>query len=173
MGVFATTYNYITFRLVGSPYNLSRATVGWIFAAYLFGSYTSALAGRMAGRFGRGRVAFLSLAALLAGSLLTLMPWIAGIVLGVVLITGGFFATHSIASGWVPARASDSRGPASAVYLFIYYLGASICGTLGGLLWGRFGWPGVVLFIAALALFAFLVLFRLTRLPAPATRPAA
>ena len=166
MGGFVTTYNYITFRLVDPPYSLSRVTVGWIFAAYLFGSYASALAGRLAGRFGRGRVAFVSLAFLLAGAALTLLPWLAGIVIGVIFITVGFFGTHSIASGWVPAQAADSRGPASAVYLFVYYLGSSVCGTAGGLFYSRFGWPGVAAFIALLALLALAVLWRLAHIVA-------
>lgn len=168
MGGFVTTYNYITFRLLGPPYDFSRAVVGWIFAVYLFGSYCSALAGRMAGRYGRGKVVFVSLVSLTVGALLTLLPWVVGIVIGVVLVTGGFYGTHSVASGWVPARATDARGQASAVYLFAYYLGSSVCGTVGGLFWTRIGWPGVVAFIVALAVLALAVLWRLSALPSPA-----
>ena len=168
MGGFVTAYNYITFRLLAPPYDLSRAVVGWIFVAYLFGSYSSALAGRLAGRHGRGRVVFVSLVVLIVGALLTLLPWIAAIVGGIVLVTVGFFGTHSVASGWVPARATDARGQSSAVYLFSYYLGSSVCGTLGGLFWARTGWPGVVGFIVVLVLVGFMALWRLSRLPAPA-----
>lgn len=168
MGAFVTTYNYITFRLLAPPYSLSRVAVGWIFAAYIFGSFSSALAGRTAGRFGRSRVLFVSLLVLVVGVALTLLRWIAGIVAGVIFITSGFFGAHSIASGWVPARAADSRGPASALYLFFYYLGSSICGTVGGLFFSRYGWHGVAAFIGALGLLAFGVLARLSRLPAPA-----
>ena len=167
MGAFVTTYNYITFRLLGAPYNLSPATVAWIFAAYLAGSYASALAGRLAGHLGRARVAFVSLAFLLVGALLTLMASLVGIVAGVVFITVGFFGTHSIASGWVPASARGSRGQASAVYLFLYYVGSSVCGTLGGLFFSRFGWPGVAGFVALLAILGIGVLVRLARLTAP------
>lgn len=167
MGGFVTTYNYITFRLLAAPYNLSRALVAWIFIIYLFGSYCSALAGRMAGRHGRARVLLVSLIAMVVGAGLTLIPSLAGIVSGIVLLTGGFYGTHSVASGWVPARATAARGQASAVYLFSYYLGSSVCGTAGGLFWTRFGWPGVVVFIVGLVLIGFLVLLQLARLPDP------
>lgn len=164
MGAFVTTYNYITFRLLAPPYDLSPAVVAWIFAAYLAGSYASALAGRLADRFGRTRVAFGSLGLLLAGTLLTLVSPLAGIVAGVVLITSGFFATHSIASSWVTASARGSRGQASALYLLLYYVGSSLCGTAGGLFYGRFGWPGVAGFIALLVTLAFGVLWLLSRM---------
>ncbi len=172
MGGFVTTYNYITFRLLGAPYSLSPAVVGWIFVVYLFGSFSSALAGRMAGRYGRKRVMLVSLTAMIIGAALTLMAWIAGIVAGVVLLTGGFYGTHSVASGWVPARAAAARGQASAIYLFSYYLGSSVCGTAGGLFWSRFGWAGVVAFIAALVSIGFLVLHMLSHLSLPSAAGA-
>lgn len=163
MGSFVTLFNYITFRLLAPPYDWSQALVSWIFLAYLLGSFSSALAGRMAARFTRMRVLMMALATMLAGALLTIESHLVLIIAGVALLTVGFFGTHSVASSWVAARATRARGQASALYLFFYYLGSSTCGTAGGLFWVRFGWIGVAGFIASLVVVAFAVSVVLSR----------
>ncbi|HYZ52153.1 MAG TPA: hypothetical protein VE733_01385 [Streptosporangiaceae bacterium] len=74
------------------------------------------------------------------------------IVGGLVLLTIGFFAAHSVASGWVSRRARIAPAQASALYLFAYYLGSSICGSAGGLPYGHGGWDVTVVFVAVLLL---------------------
>ncbi len=49
-----------------------------------------------------------------------------------------------------------ARGQASSLYLFSYYLGSSLAGTLGGVFWHHYGWNGVGGFIALLLLAALL-----------------
>jgi len=162
MGCFVTLYNYLTFRLLAPPYGLSQTAVSLVFLAYLAGSFSSTLAGRLTGRFGRSLVLRGGLLLMAAGMLLTLLRPLAGVVGGVVLCTVGFFAVHSVASGWVGHRASSARAQASALYLFSYYLGSSVCGTLGGYFWSGAGWRGVagmigVLLAAALGVSGWLV----------------
>jgi YNFM family putative membrane transporter len=70
-----------------------------------------------------------------------------------------------VASSWVGRRARHARAQASSLYLFFYYLGSSIAGSLGGLAWADRGWPGVVLVIGTLALAALLIALRLVVLP--------
>ena len=67
--------------------------------------------------------------------------------LGLSLLTAGFFAIHGVASGWVPARAHAggvTTGQAAALYLFAFYLGSSVFGSIAGAAWTGAGWPGVV-----------------------------
>lgn len=64
------------------------------------------------------------------------------IVLGVGIFTCGFFSAHAIASSWVGHRARTGKAQASSLYLFCYYQGSSISGTLGGMFWQRHGWRG-------------------------------
>jgi MFS family permease len=71
--------------------------------------------------------------------------------------TAGFFASHSVASSWIGPRARRARGQASSLYLFSYYLGSSIAGTLGGVFWHNYGWNGVGGFIALMLLLALFV----------------
>ncbi|MGX2009172.1 MFS transporter, partial [Enterobacter asburiae] len=57
---------------------------------------------------------------------------------------------------WIGPRARRARGQASSLYLFSYYLGSSIAGTLGGVFWHNYGWNGVGGFIALMLMAALL-----------------
>ncbi|UQQ17765.1 hypothetical protein MYA98_01675 [Salmonella sp. WGH-01] len=52
------------------------------------------------------------------------------------------------------ARVRRAKGQASSLYLFSYYLGSSIAGTLGGVFWHSYGWNGVGGFIALMLVLA-------------------
>ena len=152
MGSFVTLYNYITFRLLAPPYYLSHSLVSWIFLVYLLGSFSSSMVGRQVERFGRSRMLFLTMGTMGLGALLTLSASVSAIVVGVAIFTCGFFGAHTIASSWVGSRAHTARAQAASLYLFSYYLGSSVSGTVGGLFWAAYGWGGVVLLIMALLL---------------------
>jgi len=165
MGVFVTIYNYAGFRLLAPPYSLSQAAVGLVFLLYILGSASSALFGGFAGRVGRRRVFWLPIALLIAGVVATEARSLALVILGIALVTVGFFGAHSIASAWVGRRALGNRGQGAAFYLFFYYLGSSLLGSAGGVAWTHAGWPGVVLFCLALGALALLLGLRLARIP--------
>ncbi len=151
MGVFITVYNYAAFRLEAAPYRLSRATVGAIFLLYTLGSASSAWFGGVAGRVGRRRVFPAPVLLLAAGVALTAARPLAVVMLGIAVVTVGFFGAHSIASAWVGRRAGAAKGRASALYLSFYYLGSSVLGSAGGVAWTRGAWPGVVWFCLLLS----------------------
>lgn len=150
MGSFVTLYDYISYDLMASPYNLSATLVGWIFLIYLVGTFSSTWMGRLSDSHGRDRILSISVAIQLAGVVVTLAVPLAFKVMGIAVFTFGFFAAHSVASGWVSLRASTNKGAASSLYLFFYYLGSSLAGTAGGDLYSFFGWAGVVGLIAGL-----------------------
>ena len=154
MGSFVTLFNYIGYRLLDAPWHLSQSVVGLLSVVYLAGSWSSPKAGIMTSRFGRGPVMIGFTLLMLAGLLLTLSSQLWLIVVGMVLFAGGFFAAHSVASSWIGIRARRAKGQASALYLFCYYVGSSLAGTLGGLFLHRYGWPGVTGFIALLLILA-------------------
>jgi len=165
MGGFVSLYNYIGFRLLAPPYNLSQFQVSLIFLVYLLGSFSSGIAGSMIHRFGRAFMIRLALAVMLAGTAITLAGSLPMIVAGVGIFTCGFFSAHAIASSWVGRRARTAKAQASSLYLFSYYLGSSISGTVGGLFWMHYGWSGVAAMIALLIVTAFGVAALLLRLP--------
>jgi len=154
MGAFVTVYNYLTFRLSGPPWSLSSTVIGFLFAVYLAGTYSSATAGRLADRFGRKRVLACGLLVSALGALLTLPGSLAVIVAGLVVLTAGFFAAHSVASGWVGARARVAPAQASALYMCAFYVGSSVAGSAGGVCYGHGGWPATVAFVLALLVVA-------------------
>ncbi|MGE4408004.1 MFS transporter [Pseudomonas sp.] len=173
MGSFVTLYNYIGYRLIAAPFQLSQTLVGLLAVVYLSGIYSSAQVGALADRFGRRRVFWMVIALMLAGISLTLFERLPMVLLGMLLFTFGFFGAHSVASSWIGRRATQARGQASSLYLFGYYLGSSIAGTLGGVFWHAAGWDGVGLFIASLLLISLAVALHLARLPAlPEARAA-
>ncbi len=166
MGGFVSLYNYIGFRLLAAPYSLSQSQVSLIFLVYLLGSFSSGVVGSLIHRFGRPFMIRLTLSVMLAGTLVTLAEPLPVIVAGVGLFTCGFFSAHAIASSWVGRRARTAKAQASSLYLFAYYLGSSISGTLGGVFWARFGWNGVAAMIAVVIVTAFGVASLLLRMPA-------
>ncbi len=156
MGGFISLYNYITFRLLALPYNLSQSTISLIFMVYFFGSLSSSMMGKLLLRFGRRVMIRLTIGIMFLGIIITLASSIPWIVTGVALFTCGFFGVHTIASGWVGRRAATAKAQASSLYLFFYYLGSSISGTVGGLFWLNLGWHGITVLISLLLLFAFI-----------------
>lgn len=157
MGSFVTLFNYIGYRLLSPPYSLNQAIVGLLSVVYLTGSWSSPKAGAMTAKYGRATVLLFSTALMLIGLLITLASNIWLILPGMMLFTAGFFAAHAVASGWIGHRARRAKGQASSLYLFSYYLGSSVAGTLGGVFWHYFGWHGITAFIAAMLLLALLV----------------
>jgi YNFM family putative membrane transporter len=165
MGSFVTLYNYAGFRLALPPFSLSHSAIAAIFVVYLLGSVSSTWAGGLAQRLGRRKVYWATVLVMAAGVSLTLAPSTPLIIAGLALATIGYFAAHGIASAWVARRAVVGRAQASAIYLFAYYLGSSILGTLGGYAWVSWGWNGVMLVSGGAALAALLVGLRLIYLP--------
>jgi len=173
MGSFVTLYNYIGFKLMAPPYNLSATIVGWIFVIYLVGTFSSAWFGSLADKYGRQKMLLLSIAIMFVGAILTLNGLLTLKILGITVFTFGFFAAHSIASGWVSKRATHDKAQASSLYLFFYYFGSSVGGTVGGVFWMHYGWVGVIAMIAVFLVVACLLSFLLKVIIAKQQRIAA
>ncbi|MGN6324855.1 MFS transporter [Pseudolysinimonas sp.] len=166
MGGFVAVYNYLGFRLAEPPFSVPPILLGLLFLAYLAGTVASARAGALAARRGRLPVLVGATVLLAVGVLLTLVPSLPVIVVGLLVLTAGFFAAHSTAAGWAPVIAPGGRAQASSLYNLAYYAGSSIVGWGVGLAFVGAGWPGVVLAVAALAVaavsIALVVLLRRT-----------
>ncbi|MBP2227285.1 YNFM family putative membrane transporter [Azospirillum agricola] len=161
MGSFVTVFNYVGFRLADEPFALRPAVVGAIFLVYSFGVVSSPLFGRLAGTHGNARTLAAAVLLMLIGLALMEPDSLWFIAPGIALFTFAFFGAHSTVSAWIGQRATVNRGQASSIYLFCYYMGSTLAGTLGGLFWHDFGWTGVAAFIALLLAVAALVAGRL------------
>lgn len=144
MTVFGAVYTVIGYRLVEAPFSLPQGVVGSIFLVYLVGTVSSAAAGRLVGRLGRRGALYLAVSTTAAGLLISLADQLAAVLLGLVLITAGFFAGHAVASSSVSRTATTGRAQASALYQSAYYLGSSVGGTLGAVAFHAGGWAGTV-----------------------------
>ena len=154
MGSFVTLFNYISYQLMAPPYSLSQTIVGWIFVVYIVGTFSSTWMGRLADKRGRGQMLCISLLIMASGAGITLGKPLTLKILGIAIFTFGFFGSHSVASSWVGQRAVHDKAQASSLYLFFYYAGSSIGGTVGGIFWSAFGWCGIIIMILSFLLFA-------------------
>jgi YNFM family putative membrane transporter len=145
MTVFGAVYTVIGYRLVEAPFELSQGIIGSIFLVYLVGTLSSAAAGQLVARMGRRGALYLAVSTTAGGLLLSLSDSLPAVLLGLVLITAGFFAGHAVASFSVSRTAKTGRAQASALYQSAYYVGSSVGGTLGAVAFHSGGWAGTVL----------------------------
>ncbi|KOV37487.1 membrane protein [Streptomyces sp. XY431] len=173
MAVFGAVYNTIGYRLIAAPFHLPESAAASIFVVYLVGTATSAAAGRLAGRLGRRGALYVAIGTTTLGLLLSLADSLTFALLGLVLITAGFFAGHATASSAVGRTATEGRAQASALYLIAYYLGNSLGGTIGADAYHATGWPGAATIgLTAMALAAGVTLYATHRAHAGALRVA-
>ncbi|GAA5179738.1 MFS transporter [Rugosimonospora acidiphila] len=167
MGGFVACYNYLTYRLTSAPIRLSASVASLLFLAYLAGTVSSTVAGRLADRHGRHMIIGAGASLSLVGLALTLPNNLIMITIGLVVFTAGFFIAHSVASGWMAARASRHRAQGSALYLMAYYLGSSSLGWAIGLAWLHSGWTATAAVIGALYLAVLACVAGISRVPVP------
>jgi YNFM family putative membrane transporter len=168
MGSFVTIYNYAGFRLVAPPYELNQTELGLIFTVYLFGIGASSVGGILGDRLGHFTVLLAGIVITAAGCALTLAASLPLITLAIVVLTSGFFMSHSVASGLVGKLAAGTKGHASSLYMLAYYVGSSVMGSAGGWFWAMEGWAAIVIFtlvMMAFALLSALAARRLARRP--------
>jgi YNFM family putative membrane transporter len=171
MGAFVTIYNYVAFRLLAPPFSLSQSHVGAIFMVYVVGVASSAWMGSIADKLGRRRVLWTTFVIMLAGVVLTAssslgrswpaLRWSPSVSSAVI---------RSQAVGSASAR-RFARAHASSFYLFSYYMGSSIAGSIGGLAWTYAGWNGVATYVALLVLAGLAIALKLRRLRPSASTP--
>lgn len=155
MGAFVAVYNYLGFHLSAPPFALPAWLVTLLFLAYLAGTASSPWAGLLASRNGRLPVLLCSIGVMAIGTALMALPATAGVLVGLVLFTAGFFGAHAVASGWTPVAAgADARAQASSLYYFAYYAGSSLFGWGLGVLFGGAGWEALIIAVLAMCALA-------------------
>ncbi|MCX4589690.1 MFS transporter [Streptomyces sp. NBC_01549] len=169
MMVFGGVYTVIGYRLTEAPFSLPQGIIGSIFLVYLVGTVSASTAGRLVARLGRRGSLYLAGGTTTSGLLLSLVDSLPLVLLGLVLITAGFFAGHAVASSSVSHTAKQGRAQASALYQSAYYIGSSAGSTLGAIAFHAGGWAGTV----TLGLFAVLGVVTITVFGSHAARTQA
>jgi YNFM family putative membrane transporter len=162
MGSFVSIYNYIGFELIAPPYLLDRRLVSFVFLIYLTGTFSSTFLSSLSARHRRSHIIIPSMLIMIAGITMTLSGILFVTILGVALFTFGFFGCHPINSAWVAGIAKSSKAQASSLYLFFYYAGASVGGTVSGIFYQISGWSGIVIAVSSFVLLSLVFLIVLT-----------
>ncbi len=159
---FTGAFTYVTFYLSAPPFNLSTVALGLIFTVYVSG-VLSPVAGSLSGRFGRRAVMGSGLFIAALGISLTIIHSLPVIIFGLLLLCAGLFSIQPAAGAFIGDNATSSKGSATSLYLFSYYIGGSAGALLPGFLWDAYGWPGVLVACFASIAVAFLSLATLCR----------
>jgi MFS transporter, YNFM family, putative membrane transport protein len=109
MAAFSAVCTVIGFRLATEPFGLSAGLIGSVFLVYLVGTGSAAATAPLVARWGRRGALYLAIGTVTAGLLLSLASLLAAVLAGLVLITGGFFLGHAVASSAVGRAATAHR----------------------------------------------------------------
>lgn len=158
LGVYVAMFNYIGFPLI-KDFGLSQTLVGFIFIFQLMGSIGSMTVGKLSDRFSRAQMLCASLVSALIGISLTAVHFLPIVLMGLFILSCGFFAWHNLVSGWVSSSAIPAaKAYASSLYLLFYYIGSSVIGTIGGNFYDTSGWNGVVGIMIICCILGFILL---------------
>lgn len=146
---FIGTFTYVNFVLVQPPLALSPMQLGVVYFVFMPSILTTPIAGRAATRFGLRATFWAALAFAGGGLVLLLVPYLASMVVGLMLVSVGTFFAQAIATGFVGRAATSDRGSASGVYLACYFSGGLVGTVLLGQVFDRLGWIACVFGIAA------------------------
>jgi predicted MFS family arabinose efflux permease len=154
-------FTYVPFLLAAPPFLLSSAALGSIFLTYLVGAATTPFAGQGIDAYGHRTVLVFSLALCATGALLTLVPALAVIAIGLSLFASGVFFAQAASSSHVAHHAAHGRGLAIGIYATCYYIGGSVGGAVPSLFWNAGGWPACVAFIIGVEMVMLAIAWKL------------
>jgi YNFM family putative membrane transporter len=142
------SFTYVNFVLVRPPLSLGPMQLGFIYVVFLPSIVTTLWAGRAVHRYGTRPALWGSLALAGAGLPLLLLPDLAVVLLGIVLVGVGTFFAQATATGFVSRAATADRGAASGIYLACYFAGGMVGTAVLGPIFDRIGWLACVAGIA-------------------------
>jgi YNFM family putative membrane transporter len=166
------TFSYITFYLSDAPFHLSTQQLSYVFTVYLCGLGTTLVAGVVLARAGLRRGMMAAIAVCMTGVLLTLVPSLGVVALGLAMTGSGVFVAQTCANSFLrDAAPAGSRVSAAGLYICCYYIGGTVGGVAPGLLWRRGGWPACAALVLGILLIAGLATIFGWRVRPPAPDP--
>ncbi len=142
------TFTYINFYLAAPPFRLSPAALGFLFVVYLAGAVATPVAGRSIDRAGHRFTLVVAYAGAVGGILLTLIPSLPVILIGLALCCTAVFVAQSASTSYIGTVTSSARAAAVGLYVLFYYAGGSAGAAIPGHFWSLGGWPACVALIA-------------------------
>lgn len=147
---FIATFTFVSFHLAAPPFNLSPAALGLLFTVYLVGTFIVPLIGKAVSRFGRRRFVIGILALWIGGVLLTLIPSLPAVILGLILAAACGFLCQASSQSYVATSSKTGISSAIGLYVTAFYVGGSVGAALPGLAWNAAKWPGTVAMVIAM-----------------------
>lgn len=141
---FMAAFTFVNFLLAAPPYNLSPAALGLIFVVYLIGTVTTPTTGIWVARFGRRHFVIGVLIVWAAGILLTLVPSLPVIIVGLAAAAVCGFFVQASSQSFVATFARTGISSAIGLYVTAFYIGGSAGAFFPGLAWESGGWVAVV-----------------------------
>lgn len=157
MGVFVSTYNYLNFRLEGPPFSLPHYIIALVYVMYTAGIGGSIAAGRWSDLYAPATILRILIVAISAGLLMLLSTKLWIFVVGLGVVTFGFFGAHTMASRIVSESVDSGKSTATSLYWLFYYVGSSIIGTVSGIFLSAWGWAGFIIGLLVLGLTCLLI----------------
>lgn len=168
-------FTFITYYLAGPPFDLSTQALGYLFATYLVGIFTTVPASRIIDRFGHRWAILMTIGVAVMGLLLTLIPNIVAVAAGLATMAAAVFVCQAASQGFVGHVVSANRSSAAALYFTAYYLAGGLGAVVPAWAWNHAGWSATVELIVAVQVLAAVIAFfgmrvrRGQELPVPAT----
>jgi len=141
---FIGTFTYVNFVLVRPPLSLGPMQLGFVYLVFLPSVLTTLLAGSAVRQWGTRPTLWGSLGLAGVGLPLLLLPDLAAVLLGMVLIGVGTFFAQAATTGFVSQAATADRGAASGIYLACYFAGGLVGTAILGQIFDRISWPACV-----------------------------
>ena len=143
-----------------APLSVGMMGLGFIYLVFLPSIITTPLAGATVVRLGtQSTIWALAVAAL--GLPLLIVPNLASVVFGMVLVGVGTFFAQAAATGYVSEAATSDRASASGMYLASYFIGGLVGSAVLGLVFDRLGWGPCVVGVGSSLVVAAVLAFRL------------
>ena len=160
------TFTYVNLHLASSPFNLSSAGLANVFSVYLVGVFVTPLAGPYVVRLGFLRSLMGALALSAAGLLMTLLPSLTVVIIGLTVCSTGVFICQSATLSAIAQNVSEGRSLATGIYYMSYYAGGAAGTLVAGMAYEGWGWGGSVLSIALMQALAAVIAAVAWRQPA-------
>lgn len=156
-GCFVNLFSYLMSVLEAAPYELPSALRSLIFITFLGGTTSASLAGSFSKKHGQLAGIATGVCIMLAAIILLDNRHLLVMIIGMIMMSFGFFFCHAQASTLVGLLAKKGKGSAQALYSLFYYTGASLGVFFIAPFYEHWGWQGV-LFSTAAALLVCLIL---------------
>lgn len=144
---FSVFWTSLVFFLESPAYHYGSDVAGFFGLVGAFGALAAPLAGKTADACGP-RYAITAGIVLALGAYAVLGlggGYLAGLVVGVLLLDVGVQSAHIANQTLVFSLVPEARSRLNTVYMTGYFTGGSLGSIAGGLAWTHFGWPGVCL----------------------------